>query len=71
MRHNSSLVCMVEITYVFIDMIFTFYGYILFLYIYPSLLLSWVFEHDCWTHAVLDVFYAYVLYFVFALVQCS
>ena len=33
-----------------------------FFFFNPSLLLSWMFEHD-WTHAVLGVFYAYVLYF--------
>ena len=37
MRHSSSLVCMVGITYVYIDMIFAFYGYF---FLYPSLLLS-------------------------------
>ena len=35
---------MVGITCVFIDTIFGFYGYFFF---YPSLLLSWMFEHDC------------------------
>ena len=29
MRHNSSLVCMIGITYVYIDTVFAFYGYIL------------------------------------------
>ena len=50
MRHNSSSVCMGGITYVYFDMIFAFYGYILFFflfYIYPSLLLSWMFKHNC------------------------
>ena len=41
MRHNSSLVCMVGITYVYIDTIFAFYGYI-----FSSLLLTWMLEHD-------------------------
>ena len=43
-RHNSSLICMVGLTYVYIDMILAFYGYI---FLCPSLLLSWMFEHDC------------------------
>ena len=30
----------------YVDMIFTFSGYILFFFI-PILLLSWMFEHDC------------------------
>ena len=35
MRHNSSLVCMVRITYVYIDKVFRFYGYIfIYLFIY-------------------------------------
>ena len=41
---------MVRITYVYIDTVFTFYGYILFFFSffkYPSLLISWMFEHDC------------------------
>ena len=47
--HNSQLVCMVGITYLFIDTIFAFYGYIdLFGVFYNRfLLLSWIFEHDC------------------------
>ena len=47
MKHNSSLVCMVGITYVCIDTIFAFYGYSLSFFLYPSLLLNWMFEHDC------------------------
>ena len=42
--HNSSLVCMVGITYVYCDTIFAFYGCI---FLYPSLLLSWMSEHGC------------------------
>ena len=42
--HKSSLVCMVGITYVYIDTVFGFGGYFFF---NPSLLLSWMFEHDC------------------------
>ena len=54
---------MVAITYVYIDVIFAFYGYILFVYI----LLSWMFEHDyldtcCFACLICK-------YFVFALVQ--
>ena len=37
---------MVGITYVPIDAIFAFYGYILFFNKYQSLLLSWMFEYD-------------------------
>ena len=44
--------------------------FILYFYFYPSLLLTWMFEHDCLdTYAVLGVLYACVLYFVFVLVQ--
>ena len=50
-RHNLSLVCLVRITYVYIDTVFGFYGYFFFVYLfffyYPSLLLSWMLEHDC------------------------
>ena len=59
MRHNSSLVCMVGITYVHVDAIFALYGYILF------------YAHLCcfvgclslsgWIHAFLDVLYVCVL----------
>ena len=58
MRHNSSLVCMVRIASVYINTIYTFYGYILF-FLYPSLLLRWMFEHDC-LHTCLQ---ACILYF--------
>ena len=54
MRHNLSLVCMVGITYVYINTIFAFYGYF-----FLTVLLN---EHD-WTHTVLGVLYACVLYF--------
>ena len=48
MRHNSSLVCMVGISYVYIVTIFAFHGYIPFsFFLYSSLLPSWMFEHDC------------------------
>ena len=61
MRHNSSLVCMVGDTTVYIDTIFDFYGYILFyaLLCYLAGCLSVI----VWTHAVLGVLYACVLYF--------
>ena len=58
------------------DMNFAFYGFVdlfmyLFAFCYPSLLLSWMFEHD-WTHAVLGVSYACILYyFLCVLVQCN
>ena len=50
-----------------IDMAFGFYGYFsffffLFFLIYPSSLLSWMFEYD-WTNAVLGVLDTCVLYF--------
>ena len=38
---------MVGITYVYIDMISVFNGYVAFDFSNPSLLLSWMFEHDC------------------------
>ena len=50
---------MVGITYAYIDTIFEFYGYVNFFN--PSLLLGWIFEHDC-----LDT---YALYVCIALVQ--
>ena len=40
MRHSSSSVCMAGITCVYVDTIFAFFPY-------QSLLLSWMFEHDC------------------------
>ena len=55
-RHNSSLVCMVGISCVYIDTVFGFWGTFLSFstfFFNPSLLLSWMFEHDFWTHAVL------------------
>ena len=33
-RHNSSLVCMVGITCIYVDTIFAFYGYILYTHLY-------------------------------------
>ena len=40
---------MVGISHVYIEMIFAFYGYVDFCssFLNPSLLLSWMFEHDC------------------------
>ena len=37
---------MVGITCVYIDTVFGFYGYF-FCFFNPSVLLSWMFEHDC------------------------
>ena len=54
MRHDSPLVCMVGISYVYINMIFLWVHPFFLFFIYPSLLLSWMFEHD-WTHAVFGV----------------
>ena len=75
MRHNSSLVCMVGITYLYTDMIFAFYGYVLFLgcfFFYPSLLISWMFEHDCLDTCCFWVSYMHVFcIYVFAPVQHS
>ena len=64
-RHNSSLVCMVRITYVYIDTVFGFYGYIFILFFLNTHLYCLV---GCssmivWTHAVLGVLYACVMYF--------
>ena len=60
LRHNSSLVYMVRITYVYIDMAFGFYGFFFLTHIYCLVgCLSMI----VWTYAVLGVFYACVLYF--------
>ena len=72
MRHNPSLVCMVGITYVYIDTIFAFYGYTLFPFFYTSLYcLVGCLSMIVWTHAVWGVLYACVLCFCIALVQCN
>ena len=52
---------MVGIIYVYIDMVFGFYGFF-FCFLF-FLLLSWMFQHIIWTPAVLSVLYACVLYF--------
>ena len=54
---------MVGIIYVYIDPIFPFYGYI---FLYTHL---WMFEHDCWKHAVLGVLHTCVVYF--CICSCS
>ena len=70
MRHNSSLVCTVGITYEFIDTIFEFYGYILFLFfLYPSLLLSWMLEQNCLDTCCLGCLSC--MCFVFCICTCS
>ena len=57
MRHNSSLVCMVGITYMYIAFIFAFGGYFLFItHLYCIVGCS---SMIVWTHAVLGVLYAY------------
>ena len=62
-RHNSSLVCMAWITYVYIDTIFMFYRNF-FCYIYTHLYcLVRCLSMIVWTHAVLGVLYVCVLYF--------
>ena len=46
------------------DTVFGFYGYILKCFSdYPSILLRWMFEHDCLDTCCLGVLYACVLYF--------
>ena len=65
--HNSSLVCMVGITYVYIDTVFGFYGYsFLFFFLTHLYCLVGCLSMIIWTHAVLGVLY---VYFVFAPVQ--
>ena len=49
--HNSSLVCMVGITHVYIDTLFVFYGYIFFKPIYLYCLVGCL-SMIVWTHAV-------------------
>ena len=69
MRRNLSSFCMVGITYVYINTISVFYGHVLF-FLYPSLLLSWKFEHDC-LHTYCFGSYMYVFgTFVLALAKC-
>ena len=52
---------MVRIACVFINTIFVFHGYRgfnIFMYLfYPSLLLSWIFEHDCLDGDYMHVYY--------------
>ena len=71
MIHNLYLVCMVRMTYLYIDTIFVFQRYIdLFsgcfwvfccCFFYLSSLHSWMLEHGCLdTCAVLGIFYACV-----------
>ena len=54
---------MVGKSYVYIDTILAFYGYAD--YFHPSLLLSWMFEHDCldtnWGVLYMHVFYICIL----------
>ena len=53
MRHNSSLVCMAGITYVYIDTIFACYGYVFLLFLYTNLYcLVGCSSTIVWTHAV-------------------
>ena len=63
MRHNSSLICMVGISYVYIDTIFAFYGYCFFLFYTHLYCLVGRLNMMVWTHAVLGVLLASVLYF--------
>ena len=52
----------------FIDMIFAFCGYLDF-FLYPSLLLSWMFEHDCLDTCCLGCLV--YMCFVFCTCTCS
>ena len=54
---------MVGITYVYIDTIFALYGYFFFFFYTHLYCLVGCFSMIVWTHAVLDVLYACVLYF--------
>ena len=56
-KTDSSLVCMVGITYVYIDAVFGFYGYLKIFFCY----LVGYFSMIVWTHAVLGILYACVL----------
>ena len=76
MRHKSWLVCMVGITYhVCIDTLFAFYGYVVFFLFYFLLTpldlncLVGCLSMIIWTHAVLGILYACVLYF--SICTCS
>ena len=71
LRHNSSVVCMVGITYVYIDTVFGFYGYILlfFLSFLNTHLYSLVGCLSMIGHMLLGVLYACVLYF--SICTCS
>ena len=76
MRHSSQLVCMVWHYYVCIDTIFVSYGYV---EIFKkknkqkknNYCLVGCLSNTAWTHAVLGVLFACVLYFVLGLAQCS
>ena len=65
-RHYSSLVCMIGITYVYTGMVFGFNRYFFF---NPSLLLSWMFEHDCLDTYCFGCLICMFCIFVFALIQ--
>ena len=63
---------MVRIYYVYFDALFGFNGYFLLLSLllyYPSLLLGWMFEHDCLDRCCFG--FLRCMCFVFALVQRS
>ena len=67
-RHTSSLVCMAGITYVYIDMIFVFYGYF-----FHPIFTAWL-DVSAWLfgHMLFGVSYMHVFWiFAFALVQCK
>ena len=61
LRRNSSLVCLVGITYVYIDMVFGFMGTSFICFFPPSLLLGCL-SMTVWASAVLGVLHACVLY---------
>ena len=51
---------------------FHFMGTFCFFFLYPSLLLSWIFEHDCLNTCCLGCLtWMWFVFFVFALVQCN
>ena len=56
MRHNSSLVCMVGITYVYLDIVLGFHDYFFLLFLSTHLYcLIGCLSMIVWTHAVLGV----------------
>ena len=67
-RHNSQLVCMVGIAYVYIDAIFAFNGYVDFFLLMLLYCLVGCLSVIVWTHAVLGCLVC-MCFILFALVQ--